>query len=44
MSRDDLLFVLVFQLFGFLVYAVPLCGRFFGLDDELRHRCTLPAH
>ena len=23
-----------FHLFGFLVYAVPLCGRFFGFDDE----------
>jgi hypothetical protein len=25
-----------FQSFGFLVYAVPLCGRFFGFDDDLR--------
>jgi hypothetical protein len=25
-----------FQLFGLLVYAVPLCGRFFGFDDDLR--------
>src|SRR6476660_333166 len=28
-----------FQLFGFLVYAVLLCGRFFGFDDDLRHCC-----
>ena len=23
-----------FHLFGFLAYAVPLCGRFFGFDDD----------
>jgi hypothetical protein len=28
-----------FQLFGFLVYAVLLCARFFGFDDDLRHCC-----
>ena len=30
-----------FQLFGFLVYAVQRCGRFFGFDDDLWHRCPL---
>jgi hypothetical protein len=31
-----------FHLFGFLAYAVLLCGRFFGFDDEKGSSTPIP--